>query len=212
MPAFTDLTSSYLDGLLTYFANPALAPNPAKLAVSQAPPKYPDGTVGAPVRYWSGYGMQPAIIGPPWSTLTAYDLNTGTLKWQVPLGNAPQAASLRLKNTGVMMPRNGPVITAGGVIFVATKDEGKLHAYDEETGKEIWQTDLPAASEGVPSVYEVNGREFLVICATSPKASTIPVDGPTDTGNTPVNRSYIAFALSSGATLETAGPVQAPKQ
>lgn len=204
MPGFTDLTPSLIDALLTYLANPALAPHPAKLSTGVGPPKYPEGTVGAPVRYWSGYGMEPAIIRPPWSTLTAYDLNTGTMKWQVPLGNAPQAGSLRLKNTGVMVPRNGPVVTAGGLIFIATKDEGKLHIYDEETGGEIRSIDLPAASEGVPAVYQMNGREFIVICATSAKASGIPVDGPPDPGERPVHRAYIAFALPVSGTTETA--------
>jgi quinoprotein glucose dehydrogenase len=147
------------------------------------------------VRYWTGYGLQPAIISPPWSTITAYDLNRGVIKWQIPFGDAPQAAADKLKNTGIMLPRNGPVVTASGLIFIATKDEGKLRAYDQDTGKVLWEVNLPAASEGVPAIYEVDGREYLVVCATSPKEAEVPKDGPPPPTVEPVHRSYIAFAL-----------------
>jgi quinoprotein glucose dehydrogenase len=100
-----------------------------------------------------------------------------------------------MKGTGVMMPRNGPVVTAGGLIFIATKFEGKLHAYDQQTGKEVWSIDLPAAAEGVPAVYQVDGREFIVICATTGKQTAIPRDGPSQPTEGPVHRSYLAFAL-----------------
>jgi quinoprotein glucose dehydrogenase len=201
MPAFPEIPDSLLNALLVYLANPASAPAPVRDPGSDAAPQlYPSGAHGsAPVRYWTGYGMEPTIIGPPWSTLTAYDLNQGTIKWQTSLGDAPQLASAGIKNTGVMMPRNGPVVAAGGLILVATKGEGKLHMYDKDTRKEIWITDLPAASEGVPAVYETGGREYILFCATSAKSSAIPRDGPPEPSKKPVNRSYVAFALPNGS-------------
>jgi quinoprotein glucose dehydrogenase len=78
---------------------------------------------------------------------------------------------------------------------MATKDEGKLHAYDVDSGKEIWSFSLPASSEGVPAVYEVDGREYIVVCATSAKSREIPRDGPPPPTAEPIRRSYIAFAL-----------------
>ncbi len=111
-----------------------------------------------------------------------------------PLGDAPATAAKGSVNAGVMMPRNGPVVTAGGLIFVATKYEGKLHAYDQQTGEEVWSVDLPAAAEGVPSVYEVDGREYIVITATTGKYAGIPHDGPSPSGGN-VDRSYVVFAL-----------------
>ena len=80
-------------------------------------------------------------------------------------------------------------------LLTVWKDEGKLRAYDEESGKVLWETDLPAASEGVPSVYEVDGREYIVLCAASAKQTDIPRDGPEEQPAQPVRRSYIAFAL-----------------
>ncbi len=87
------------------------------------------------------------------------------------------------------------MVTASGLYFIATKDEGKLRAYDQENGKVLWSMDLPAASEGVPAIYEVNGREYLVVCATSAKQTEIPRDGPEQPTAAPVHRSYIAYAL-----------------
>jgi quinoprotein glucose dehydrogenase len=192
MPAFGDLSDLHITNLLLYLANPDSAPLPV---VDLEPPPLAAKPSSTPVRYWSGYNLQTAIIKPPFSTITAYDLNDGNIKWQIPVGNAPPAALAGIKNTGIMMPRNGPVVTAGGLIFVATKFEGKLHAYDQLTGKEIWSVDLPAAAEGVPSVYEVDGREFIVMCATTGKQTAIPRDGPSQPTNGPVHRSYVAFAL-----------------
>jgi len=193
MPAFPDLTDPLLNNLLLYLGNPGSAPEPIPSRNEPAP--VPTNGAPEPVRYWSGYGLQPSIIRPPWSVITAYDLNRGVIKWQVPLGNAPQGESENLKDTGIMMSRNGPVVTASGLIFIATKDEGKLRAYDEENGKVLWETDLPAASEGVPAVYEVDGREYIVLCAASAKQTDIPRDGPEQQTAQPVHRSYIAFAL-----------------
>jgi quinoprotein glucose dehydrogenase len=193
MPGFPDLTDRLLDNLLLYLGNPASAPEP--LPARSEPPAPPAGVPAPPIRYWSGYGLQPAIVRPPWTTMTAYDLNLGVIKWQIPVGNAPQGAAENLVDTGVMMARSGPLVTAGGLVFIATKDEAKLRAYDEVSGKVVWQTDLPAGSEGVPAAYEVEGREYIVICATSGKGKDIPRDGPEEPGGLPVKRSYIAFAL-----------------
>jgi quinoprotein glucose dehydrogenase len=196
MPGFPDLTDRLLNNLLLYLGDPATAPGPIPSRGESSPTS--TGDASAPIRYWSGYGLQPAIISPPWSTVTAYDLNRGVIKWQIPLGNAPQGASENLKDTGIMMSRNGPVVTGSGLLFIATKGEGKLRAYDEENGRVLWETDLPAASEGVPAVYEVDGREYIVICATSAKETEIPRDGPEEPTEQPTHRSYIAFALPKG--------------
>jgi len=122
-----------------------------------------------PVRYTSPYdfiqsptnGM--TAIGPPWSEITAYDLNTGEIKWRIPDGGvtAPPEAGIP-PNTGAHMPRGGPLVTAGGLLFVATASDRTVRAYDRDTGKVVWSKDLPTGSEGVPATYMVDGRQYIV--------------------------------------------------
>ncbi|HET9362402.1 MAG TPA: PQQ-binding-like beta-propeller repeat protein, partial [Vicinamibacterales bacterium] len=123
-----------------------------------------------PVRFASPYefmntnSLSMSAIGPPWSEITAYDLNTGDIKWQVPSGqvNAPPELGIP-PNTGSHFPRSGPLVTAGGLLFLATGSDRRLRAYDRETGKEVWSRELPAASEGMPATYEVGGRQYIVV-------------------------------------------------
>ena len=106
-------------------------------------------------RYYSGFGFMIASdglspIAPPWSSLTAYDLNEGTIKWKIPLGEVPELAAKGIKNTGSHYPKVGPVVTAGGLIFTGTRDK-KVRAFDAATGKVLWEHQLDAALEGMPA-------------------------------------------------------------
>jgi quinoprotein glucose dehydrogenase len=104
-------------------------------------------------------------VQPPWGTLTAVDLNQGTIAWQIPLGEIPELAAKGMKNTG-SENYGGPVVTAGGLIFIgATNNDSKFRALDKTTGELLWETGLPAAGNATPAVYEVNGRQFVVIAA-----------------------------------------------
>ena len=104
---------------------------------------------------------------PPYSTLTAYDLNTGTIKWQVPAGgDDPRAIAQGAKDTGYISQRTGIVTTSAGLLFQAGGD-GKLRVYDSENGRVLWTGEMPAGSRGIPAMYEVNGRQFFVVNATS---------------------------------------------
>jgi glucose dehydrogenase len=128
-----------------------------------APPNTPPGFVlfNSPYNFvMQSNGL--SAIGPPWSQLTAYDLNKGTIIWQIPNGEFPGLPG-NPTNTGSHAPRGGPVVTAGGLIFVGTSSDRKLRAYDQDNGKVLWARDLPAACEGVPAVYEVNGRQYVAI-------------------------------------------------
>ena len=100
---------------------------------------------------------------PPWSEMVKYDLNTGDIVWRIPTGvqEAPPEYNIP-NNTGVQFPRNAPLVTAGGLIFLATGPERKVHAYDRDNGKELWQHSLPNGAEGMPATYQVNGRQFVV--------------------------------------------------
>ena len=119
-------------------------------------------------------------IGPPWSEITALRPEHGEIKWRVPDGGvtAPPEAGLK-PETGAHMPRGGPLVTAGGLVFVATASDRTVRAYDRDSGKVVWTTDLPTGSEGVPATYEVGGRQFIVFPVAaeldcSRRASEVP--------------------------------------
>ncbi len=115
-----------------------------------------------------------SAMGPPWSTLTAYDLNKGTIAWQVPNGGITELVKQGHADTGARLPRGGPVVTAGGLIFAATASDHKVRAYDQETGKVLWTYELPTGSDGVPAVYEVGGREFVAFCVAGGEGYQAP--------------------------------------
>jgi quinoprotein glucose dehydrogenase len=165
-------------------------------------PPYPEGLKAPSVRYYTDWGLfpdKPYIITPPWSSLVAYDLNKGTIKWKVPLGEDPKAAAQGANNTGAFgAERHGIIVTSTGLIFVGASD-GKFRAYDEETGKVLWTVTLPAGSEGIPAMYEVNGREYLAVPASS---NLNPGGGHLAPGevaaSSTVSRGYVVYALPRG--------------
>ena len=130
-------------------------------------------------------GLSP--IAPPWTSLTAYNLNQGTIKWKIPLGVVPELAAKGIDNTGAHFPKVGPVVTAGGLIFTGTRDR-KVRAIDVDTGRVLWEHQLDAALEGMPAVYEVAGREYIVFCAAAQA-------GLTQRTKSPIHGAYVAFAL-----------------
>jgi quinoprotein glucose dehydrogenase len=149
--------------------------------------------------FMRGFGYMNTSLGvppitPPWSTLTAYDLNKGTIKWQIPLGDVPELAAKGIHNTGAGQMKSGPVITASGLVFTATRDH-YVRAYDEQTGKVLWAKQLDYPVQGIPMIYDAGGREYLVVCDAG-----IEVTGAR--GAAPTHGAYVAFALprASGAT------------
>jgi quinoprotein glucose dehydrogenase len=162
---------------------------------------YPADVPDVPAdRYNSGYGVSANAIRPPWSTLTAYDLNTGTIKWQVPIGDDPVLAAQGIHGTGARGLRNGLVTTSTGLIFTVGGDS-KVRAYDEETGKVLWEHDIAGSSLGSPSMYEVNGREYLVITVSGPGTSGRGGRGgeSADAAHAKLPSGYVAFALPAAA-------------
>ena len=101
-------------------------------------PAYPPGSHTPRDRYYTNWGLypdQPYVIGPPWSSVVAYDLNSGTIKWKVPLGQDAEAAAEGAHDTGAFMAEHhGMIVTSAGLIFIAASD-GKVRALDEETGQ-----------------------------------------------------------------------------
>ena len=105
-----------------------------------------------------------------------------------------------MTNTGSFWPRGGVVVTAGGIVFGGAKSDSTMRAYDEETGKVLWQAKIPGDPEGIAAVYEVAGREYVVMSASQrpAKISLSPGGGMNpaqQTGNAAVTQGYYVFAL-----------------
>jgi quinoprotein glucose dehydrogenase len=121
---------------------------------------------GSPVNFmvvnFPGGSMTAAA--PPWSEMVKYDLNTGEIVWRIPTGVQEPPPEYGIPDdTGVQFPRNAPLVTGGGLVFLATGPERKVRAYDRDTGQELWVHDLPNGAEGMMATYEVNGRQFVVL-------------------------------------------------
>jgi quinoprotein glucose dehydrogenase len=157
---------------------------------SMGGPPYPEGVEAPTERYYTGYNIMGNIIKPPYSTLTAYDLNKGTIKWQVPVGDDLRALREGVHDTGAIGIRVGMVTTSTGLVFLAGGDM-KIRAYDQETGKVVWTANLPGQSHGFPAMYEAGGRQYLIVNATSPLGAR----DPATTTSSAQPRGYIAFAL-----------------
>ncbi len=129
-------------------------------------PYPPDVTDVPTTRYMSDYGVLASWTKPPYTTLTAYDLNTGAIKWQAPNGDhLPTIAAGGPANTGGLGARNGMVVTRGGLVFHAGGD-GKFRAYDEDTGDVLWFGTFTGNAPGVPVSYEAKGRQYVVVTAS----------------------------------------------
>ena len=121
-------------------------------------------------------------VKPPWGTLNAIDLDAGEIRWSVTLGEVPELTKRGLPPTGTEN-YGGPIVTAGGLVFVgATKDQ-RFRAFDKRTGKRLWETTLPAGGYATPATYEKDGRQYVVIAAGGGKMGT------------PSGDVYMAFAL-----------------
>jgi quinoprotein glucose dehydrogenase len=105
---------------------------------------------------------------PPWGALSAVDLRTGEVKWEVPLGRIPQLALFGEKsNEWGSITLGGPIVTGGGLVFIGAAMDTFLRAFDAETGELLWKGELPASAQSTPMTYQLGGkgRQYVVIAA-----------------------------------------------
>ncbi len=182
MPSFAFLSDSQREKVTDYLLG---APadrhddSPQEPATGDALGRIPYSTTG--YNRWLDPHGYPAVK-PPWGTLNAIDLNTGEFRWTVPLGEYPELTEKGIPKTGTEN-YGGPVVTAGGLVFIAASRDEHLRAFDRETGKELWKAKLPAAGYATPATYSVDGRQYVVIACGGGKIGTRGGD------------TYVAFAL-----------------
>lgn len=128
---------------------------------------------------------------PPWGLLSAIDLAAGAIRWQVPLGDYPQVLAAGRSGLGAEN-YGGPIVTAGGLLFLAATPDAKIRAFEPATGRVLWEAELPAAGFATPSTYEAQGRQFVVVAAGGGKLGR------------PSGSQYVAFALPRAGEAETA--------
>lgn len=197
MPSFSRLSEAELNDVIAYVQSDPSEPAPA--------PAAPQAGRGTGVPTWSGgrglwawrtttpqyANVAPFFVDdrgypaikPPWGTLNALDLETGRLLWKVPLGEYPALAAEGIRNTG-SLNMGGAVATAGNLVFIGATVDEKFRAFDKSTGRILWEYQLPAGGYATPSVYTINGKQYVVIAAGgAAKPETRPGDA------------IIAFAL-----------------
>lgn len=130
---------------------------------------------------WLDTNGYPAVK-PPWGTLNAINLNTGEYLWRARLGEDPALTARGIPPTG-LENYGGPLVTAGGVLFIGASKDEMFRAFDRRTGKILWQIKLPAGGYATPATYFLNGRQYVVIACGGGKMGTRSGDA------------YVAFAL-----------------
>lgn len=157
---------------------------------------YPEGVAHPADQYTTDYGLEwPGLLSPPWSFLVAYDLNTGAIKWKMPVGeDSVFAKGDKTKGalSGVM--RKGMVVTSTGLVF-ATAKGGKLYAFDGENGTVLWETTLSHEVNAQPAMFTLDGKQYLVVNATS-NFSRDSYNHSIKQGALP--KGYVVYALPEG--------------
>lgn len=201
MPAFSEnrIPPEHLRALVAYLTNPGAGGLPKPGGENKT-------ATNGPTRYYGPFGTvlltdnNLIAMGPPWCELVAYDLNDGTIKWRFALGTTPGLAAIGIRNTGsTHLLRNGPVVTAGGLIFVASGADRMIHAYDKDTGKLLWETAVEVNPDGIPAVYEAGGREYVAFFGKSDEQKESVVFKP----GKPGAQGYYVFALPLVHSVQT---------
>ncbi len=180
MPPFPNLSDSDIDALLAFLFDKADLRNPDYEVADSVQRTYRYAHSGWTIL--TDHEGYPGVK-PPWGTLNAIDLNKGEILWKIPLGFYPELIEKGLAPTGTQN-LGGPVVTAGSLVFIGATRDKMFRAFDQNTGEMLWEYELPAGGNATPSVYEVDGKQYVVIAA-----------GGGGRVGSPSGDAYVAFSL-----------------
>jgi len=148
--------------------NEEVDPKTAKLPQAGAPMQVPGYIGDTPYALEQGPLMSPFFspcTAPPWNMLVGVDMAAGEIKWKVPFGVLDKLMPVPIPLNWGAPSAGGPIITAGGLIFIGATSDSRMRAYDIDTGEELWQDHMPTSAMSTPMTYEVDGRQYVVIAA-----------------------------------------------
>ncbi|MEJ7737984.1 MAG: PQQ-binding-like beta-propeller repeat protein [Chitinophagaceae bacterium] len=184
MPSFRNLTADEHKSIAGFLTNsesfrPAAHPGTEAAKEKKAVP-YSPKYVSRKWKILTDQEGYPAVK-PPWGYLNAIDLNTGEYRWRVPLGEYPELTKRGIPVTGTDS-YGGPLVTAGGLVFIAGTRDERFRAFDSKTGKIVWEYQLPAGGFATPVTYEVDGKQYIAIAAAGARGQKL-------------GKGYMAFSL-----------------
>jgi len=133
-----------------------------------APMQGPGYIGGTPYAVEQGPLFSPSFspcTAPPWNMLVAVDMAVGEIKWKVPFGVLDKLMPVPIPLNFGTPSAGGPIVTAGGLIFIGATSDSRIRAYDIDTGEELWQVKAPTSAQATPMTYTANGRQFVVFAA-----------------------------------------------
>lgn len=162
MPAFTKLLKGREEEIIAYLFEKEKDGISAKTSESvNTTSSYLNLTAYS---YFRDSDGRPAIT-PPWGTLNAINLETGEYVWKIPLGNHPELQQPGAPATGTLN-YGGPIVTAGGLVFIGATRDKKFRAFDKKTGELVWETSLPGNGYATPCTYMIGDKQFVAISVT----------------------------------------------
>ncbi len=178
MPSFAGLPVAQKAAVMGYLGY-TIAPADTAGWISQPATTSPYAFAG--YERWRDTSGYPAIK-PPWGTLSAIDLNTGEYRWRIPLGEFAALTKRGIPVTGTEQ-YGGPIVTGGGLVFIAATQDAKFRAFDKNTGQLLWEATLPAPGYATPSTFAVGGKQYVVVAAAGGKLGSKSSD------------TYVAYSL-----------------